>query len=70
MKKTIILLLLIALACLALASCEKEVVTYCPFCGQAGIKEISVYDKGSGITTIYYKCTNSKCGKIFGAGTL
>jgi len=70
MKKTFIFLLLIALVGLALVSCEKNVVTYCPFCSQAGIKEISVYDKDTGVTQIHYKCTNSNCGKTFGAGTL
>jgi len=70
MKKMFVFLLLIVLVGLALASCEKEVVTYCPFCSQSGIKEISEYDKDTGVTTIHYKCTNSKCRKTFGAGTL
>jgi hypothetical protein len=70
MKKTLIIFIIIAIIGLVLASCEKEVVTYCPFCDQAGIKEVSVYDKDTGLTEIYYKCTNSKCGKTFGAGTI
>jgi len=70
MKKAIVFLLFIALLCLALASCEKEVVTYCPFCSKTGIKEVSVYDRNTGITTIYYQCTNEKCGKTFGAAKL
>jgi len=68
MKKAIVFLLLAVLVSFALASCEKDVVTYCPFCSKTGIKEISVYDENTGITTIYYKCTNAKCGKTFGAG--
>lgn len=70
MKKTLIFLILIVIIGLALASCEKEVVTYCPFCSKTGIEEVAVYDKDTGKTTIYYKCTNEKCGKTFGAGQL
>jgi len=68
MKKAFILLFLITLVCLFLGSCEKETVTYCPFCGQASIKEVSVYNPSNGETTLTYKCTNSNCGKSFGAG--
>jgi len=68
MKKVIVLLLIIGLVCFALGSCAKEVVTYCPFCGQAGVKEISAYNKDTGKTEIYYECQNSKCGRKFGAG--
>jgi len=70
MKKMMILFILIAIIGLVLASCEKDVVTYCPFCGQTGIKEVSIYDKDTGLTEIYYKCTNNKCGKTFGAGKI
>ncbi|MDR0321569.1 MAG: hypothetical protein LBI28_08705 [Treponema sp.] len=70
MKKASILLLVIALAGFALGSCVKEVITYCPFCGQANLKEVSDYDKGTGLTSIYYKCQNSNCGRKFGAGKL
>ena len=70
MKKTFVLLLIIALVCFALGSCVREVVTYCPFCGQGGIKEMSAYNKDSGKTEIYYKCQNSQCGKTFGAGQI
>jgi len=68
MKKAFVLFLLIAIAGFMLGSCVKEVVTYCPFCGQASVKETSVYDKDTGNTSITYECTNSKCGKKFGAG--
>jgi len=68
MKKAFVFLLVIGLLTFALGSCEREVVTYCPFCGQGGIKEISEYNKTTGKTMIYYECQNSKCGKTFGAG--
>jgi len=68
MKKAFVFLLIIALVGLTFGSCEKEVITYCPFCGQASLKEISVYDPGTGYTQIHYKCTNTNCGKTFGAG--
>jgi len=70
MKKAFVFLLIIGLVVFALGSCEKEVVTYCPFCGEGGIKEISEYNKETGITVIYYECQNSKCGKKFGAGQI
>jgi len=70
MKKAIVFLLLAALVSLAFVSCQKDVVTYCPFCSKANVKEISTYDKGTGMTNIKYQCTNQKCGKIFGAGAL
>jgi len=70
MKKVFVFLLIIGLVVFALGSCEREVVTYCPFCGQGGIEEISEYDKDTGKTVISYKCQNSKCGKTFGAGQL
>ena len=68
MKKAFVLLLMIVLVGFVLGSCAKEVVTYCPFCGQGGIKEVSKYDIDTGRTELYYECQNSKCGKIFGAG--
>ena len=70
MKKVFVLLLIIGLIVFTLSSCEKEVVTYCPFCGQSDIQEISDYNKDTGKTEIYYKCQNSKCGKTFGAGQI
>ena len=70
MKKLLFLLMAIALAGFVLVTCAHEVVSYCPFCGKSDIKEISVYDKDTGITTIYYKCQNDKCGKTFGAGKI
>ena len=60
--------LLILLTGFVVFSCAREAVSYCPFCNRAGIAEISEYDKDTGITTIYYKCTYTKCGKKFGAG--
>jgi ribosomal protein L44E len=66
--KTLVFLIVMVVIGLALASCVKEVVTYCPFCGQAGLEEVSEYDKDTGKTQIYYKCTNLKCEKTFGAG--
>jgi ribosomal protein L44E len=68
MKKAFVFLLIIALVGLTFGSCEKEVVTYCPFCGQASLKEVSTYSLEDASTTLYYKCTNTKCGKEFGAG--
>ena len=68
MKKAFVLLFVMVILSFSLVSCVKDVVTYCVFCGQASLKEVSVYDKDTGLTTIYYKCTNSNCGKTFGAG--
>jgi len=70
MKKAFVVFLVILIVGLVLVSCEKEVITYCPFCSQSGLKEISVYNKDTGKTEIYYKCTYEKCGKTFGAGQL
>jgi hypothetical protein len=70
MKRTFILLFVIIILSFTFVSCISEVVTYCPFCGSAGIKEVSVYNKETGLTTVYYQCTNSKCGKVFGAGQI
>jgi len=70
MKKAFVLLLIIGLIIFTLGSCEREVVSYCPFCGEGGIQEISDYNKVTGKTEIYYKCQNSKCGKTFGAGQI
>jgi len=70
MKKIFVLLLIIGLLIFALGSCAKEVISYCPFCGQSDIKEISDYNKETGKTEIYYECQNSKCGKKFGAGQI
>jgi transposase-like protein len=68
MKKNIILLLILVLACFVITSCVSETVSYCPFCGSSSIKEVSKYDVSTGITTVTYECQNSKCGKKFGAG--
>jgi len=70
MKKAVVFLLLIVFVGLALVSCEKEVVTYCPYCSKTDIKEIAEYDKDTGRTVVYYKCNNEKCGKTFGAAKL
>ena len=70
MKKVFIVLLALALACVFVASCKHDSVYYCPFCGKSGIKEISIYDKDTGVTEIHYQCQNEKCGKIFGAGKM
>jgi transposase-like protein len=67
MKKAIVFLFVII--GFSFASCQNNVVTYCPFCSKANVKEISKYDKDTGLTKIYYECTNPKCGKKFGAGT-
>jgi len=57
MKKGFILILLLIIAAgIFTASCERESVTYCPYCSSPNIKET---DKG------VYKC--DKCGKTFGA---
>jgi len=68
MKKVFILLFVIIILSFTFVSCINDVITYCPFCGQASLKEVSKYDPVTGETTIHYKCTNSKCGKEFGAG--
>jgi hypothetical protein len=70
MKKAFILLVVTVVIGFALVSCVKEVVSYCVFCGHAGIEEESEYDKTTGKTMIYYKCTYSECGKSFGAGQI
>jgi ribosomal protein L44E len=70
MKKTIALLLLVVIAGFIPVSCVKDVVTYCPFCGQSNITEISEYDKNTGKTELYYECKNSNCGRKFGAGKM
>jgi ssDNA-binding Zn-finger/Zn-ribbon topoisomerase 1 len=71
MKKAFVLFFVMIILGFALVSCVKDVISYCPFCGQAGIKEISSYDKVTGKTEVYYKCNNtSKCGKTFGAGQI
>jgi len=66
--KMIVIMLILVFGALILASCAKEAVSYCPFCGKSGIEEISVYNTTTGITEIRYQCTNNKCGKSFGAG--
>jgi hypothetical protein len=58
--KKIAILLMIAFVCIFIASCEFDIVHYCPYCGTANISEVSD-DDGT------YKCNNSKCGKTFGA---
>jgi hypothetical protein len=70
MKKAVVLFLVVALVGLSLGSCEKEVVTYCPFCGQANLKEVSEVDLSATPpkSEIYYECQNSECGKKFLAG--
>ena len=68
MKKVFVLLVILVIAGFALAACIKDAVTYCPFCGKADVREISVYDLSTGITTISYECQNSNCGRKFGAG--
>jgi hypothetical protein len=68
MKNKLVLLIVAVIIGFALISCVKEVITYCVFCGQASLEEESEYDKDTGMTKIYYKCTNSNCGKVFGAG--
>ena len=68
MKKAFVLFLLIAIAVFVLGSCEKEVVTYCPFCGQSTVKAVETYDKTNGTSSVTYECYNSNCRKKFGAG--
>jgi len=58
MKKLFILLLVI-MAGVFIASCERGSVTYCPYCGSSVIKESE-----PGV----YKCDS--CGKKFGAKAL
>jgi len=60
--------LIMLFTCLIVFSCARDAVTYCPFCGQAGIEEVSNYDISTGETTITYKCTYQECGVSFGAG--
>jgi len=59
--KKIVILLIIALACIFIASCAFDSVMYCPYCGVP-----NVTSKGDGT----YKCENSRCGKTFGAKRL
>ncbi|WP_461248066.1 hypothetical protein [Treponema sp. R6D11] len=68
MRKTLIFFIIIAVVGLVLVSCEKEVVTYCPFCGQTNLKAIEKFNKETSRTEIYYECTNEKCKKVFAAG--
>jgi len=70
MKKSLIFLFIILIIGFTITSCVKEVVTYCIYCGQSGLKEVSEFNKETGKTEIYYKCTYEKCGKTFGAGQL
>ena len=66
--KTIGIAVFFVLAVFVLASCVYESVHYCVFCGKSGIQDISVYNQSTGKTEIHYKCTNTDCGKTFGAG--
>jgi len=70
MKKAVVLFLVVALVGLSLGSCEKEVITYCPFCGQANLKEVSEVDLTNLKSELYYECQNSNCGKKFLAGKM
>jgi len=56
--KKIAILLLIVFAGIFIASCEFEVVHYCPYCSKGSITKIE-----DGV----FKCNNSSCGKTFGA---
>jgi len=58
MKKGFILILLIIIAGIFIASCERGSVSYCPYCSYASISEVE-----PGV----YKCNRSSCGKTFGA---
>ena len=62
------LLLVMILAGLLLFSCERDSITYCPFCRSANIREISTYNTATGVTEIIYQCMERNCGKYFGAG--
>jgi hypothetical protein len=70
MKKTIVLLLVLVLVGFASVSCVSDTVSYCPFCGSPNIKEVSIYDTETGLTTVSYECQDAKCGKKFGAGLI
>ena len=70
MEKIHVIILILFLIGFAFASCVHDNVSYCPFCGKSGVMEISKYDPETGITSIYYECTNSECGKKFGAGQI
>lgn len=56
MKKGLILILLIIIAGVFLAACERSSVSYCPYCSYSSISEVE-----SGV----YKC--NRCEKTFGA---
>jgi len=58
MKKVLIVLVIALLAFFFIAGCAKEYVNYCPYCSYGNIDDLN---------NGYYKCTNSKCGKTFGA---
>ena len=68
MKKALVLVLVIAIAGFAIVSCAKDVVTYCPFCSKADLKDVSKYSHATLQAETYYECQNPKCGKVFGAG--
>jgi len=70
MKKLISFLLIIIMLAFVFASCIKEVVSYCPYCGQSSIKEHSKFNSTTGLNESYYECLNTNCHcKFFGAGS-
>jgi len=58
MKKSFILILLIIIAGIVITACERDSVTYCPYCSYAVVSEVE-----PGI----YKCGRESCSKKFGA---
>jgi uncharacterized alpha/beta hydrolase family protein len=57
MKKSFILLLII-IAGIFIAGCPMDSVSYCPYCSKGDVTKV---------VDNVYKCTNSNCGKTFGA---
>ena len=64
MKKSIIFVVIILAGFFvvsSLASCVYDSVFYCPYCSYGSVEKLEGVNEG------YYKCTNSECGKVFGA---
>jgi len=61
MKKSFILILLIIIVGIFLVACERESVTYCPFCQYSNVKEVE-----NGV----FQCQRASCGKKFYAQKL
>ena len=63
MKKIITLIIILAgiFIVSSLSGCVYNDVFYCPYCSYGSVEKLE------GDDGFYFKCTNSNCGKIFGA---